>query len=173
MKHFLALAIGLTLLLLFAGQFVGTEPALGNGRQAPRAPQASAVPVAAGRFSPEGLTLERDASGQFHVTAGLNGTQTRFLVDTGADAVALTVADAEAAGIDVNTNGFQPIIRTASGTGYGTLVNLERLELGTSELRNAGAVVVKDLEVSLLGQSVLGRLGKVELQGDRMVLTPQ
>lgn len=94
------------------------------------------------------------------------------MVDTGADSVALTVADAQAAGIDVNPNGFQPIIRTASGTGYGTLVNVERLELGPTELRNVGAVVVKDLDVSLLGQSVLARLGKLELQGDKMVLTP-
>ena len=36
-----------------------------------------------------------------------------------------------------------------------------------------GAVVVKDLDVSLLGQSVLTRMGKIELQGDRMVIEPR
>lgn len=178
MKGFLAIAIGLTALLLLVGQLFAPEHPLGGGsvRASGAAMTAGAGPAAgdsAGtRFTAEGLTLERDKSGQFHVDAAVNGTSTRFLVDTGADSIALTVADAQAAGIDVNPNGFQPIVRTASGTGYGTLVQLDRLELGTTELHNIGAVVVKDLDVSLLGQSVLTRLGKVELQGDRMVLTP-
>ena len=58
----------------------------------------------------------------------------------------------------------------ASGEGYGALVTVDRLDLGDIELRNVGAVVVRDLGVSLLGQSVLARFGKLELEGDRMVL---
>lgn len=174
MKVFVTIAIGLTVLLLIFGQLVGKDHALGGAATVAAAVSGAAPSGAtgAGRFTAEGLTLDRDRSGQFHVSVGINGSQTRFLVDTGADSVALTVADAQAAGIDVNPNGFQPIIRTASGTGYGTLVNLDRLELGPTELRNVGAVVVKDLDVSLLGQSVLARMGKIELQGDKMVLTP-
>jgi len=176
MKYFLALALGFTGLMLVAGQYLGTLHPLGGAASAPLAAAAApsgAAPSVAAVFAPDSLTLERDASGQFHLGTRVNGTETRFLVDTGADTLALTLADAAAAGIDVNPNGFQPIIRTASGTGYGTLVTVERLELGNTELRNVGAVVVKDLEVSLLGQTVLGQLAKVELQGDRMVLTPQ
>jgi len=82
------------------------------------------------------------------------------------------VADAERAGLDVNPDSFQPILQTASGQGWGTLVTLDRLQLGETELHNIGAVVVRDLPVSLLGQTVLGQLGKVELKGDRMVLAP-
>ena len=172
MKYILAFAIGLTLLMLLLGQQFGTEHPLGGGAEASAAGRPDAAVTGGGSFTAEGLTLERDGSGQFHVSVAINGSPTKFLVDTGADSVALTVADAQAAGIDVNPNGFQPIIRTASGTGYGTLVHIERLVLGPTELHNVGAVVVKDLGVSLLGQSVLGQLGKVELQGDKMVLTP-
>jgi len=116
--------------------------------------------------------IDRDASGQFHLDVALNGQPTKFLVDTGADAVALTIADAERAGIKVDQSAFQPILQTASGQGWGTLITIDRLELGKTELHNVGAVVVKDLGVSLLGQSVLAQLGKVELKGDKMVLTP-
>ena len=38
------------------------------------------------------------------------------------------------------------------------------------EVRNVDAVVVEGLPTNLLGQSVLRRLGKVELSGDRMVI---
>ena len=174
MKGFVTIAIGLVLVLLLIGQQASKDRPLGGGPagSASGAAAAAGSGAGAGQFTAEGLTLDRDKSGQFHVSVSINGSQTRFLVDTGADSVALTVADAQAAGIDVNPNGFQPIIRTASGTGYGTLVNVERLELGPTELRNVGAVVVKDLDVSLLGQSILARLGKLELQGDKMVLTP-
>ena len=37
-------------------------------------------------------------------------------------------------------------------------------------LTQVPAVVVRGLGVNLLGQSVLGKLGKVELQGDEMVI---
>ena len=50
------------------------------------------------------------------------------------------------------------------------MVTLERVQIGDTELRNVGAVVVRDLGVSLLGQTVLARMGRVELKGDRMVI---
>jgi aspartyl protease family protein len=123
-------------------------------------------------FAAEGVVLARDASGQFHVEARVNGTSIRFLVDTGADSVALTENDARAAGLTFDPDAFQPILRTASGEGWGTLLQVERIELGEVELRHVGVVVVRDLDVSLLGQSVLARMGKVEMQGDRMLIVP-
>jgi len=177
MKGLLAMTVGLVLLMLVVSQYVGDVHPLGSTAGTSAAPSAApgAGPGNAGaaRFTSEGMVLDRGPSGQFHVSAAINGTPTRLLVDTGADTVALTIADAQAAGIDVNPNGFQPILRTASGQGWGTLVTLDRVELGNTELRNVGAVVVKDLGVSLLGQSVLARMGRVELRGDRMVIEPR
>lgn len=114
--------------------------------------------------------LQRGPSGQFHLTARVNGDDTEFLVDTGADIVALTVDDARRLGIAVDSGSFQPLMRTASGTGRGALVELRSIEVAGHEFRNVTAVVLEGLEVNLLGQSVLRRFGSVELAGDRMVI---
>lgn len=173
MRQFVTLALGLVAVLMLVGQFLSPVHPLDQTAAAPgEVLAATGSSPRQGAFTAEGLVLDRDASGQFHLDAAVNGTTTRFLVDTGADSVALTVADAERAGIKVDPASFQPILQTASGQGWGTLVELERIEVGRTEIRNVGAVVVKDLGVSLLGQSVLARMGKVELKGDRMVLEP-
>lgn len=172
MKGFVALAVLMVAVLLLAGQFLAPTPPL-TGPAAPAASSAAGAKKPAGRFAGEAILLERDASGQFHVDARVNGIDARFLVDTGADLLALTVADAEKAGLQINPNGFVPILKTASGEGWGTMVTLDRFEIGDTELHNVGAVVVKDLGVSLLGQTILSRMGRVELQGDRMVIEQQ
>jgi aspartyl protease family protein len=114
--------------------------------------------------------IRRDASGQFHLTAAVNGEDARFLVDTGADVVALTVDEAERLGITVAAEDFEPMMQTASGVGNGAVVTIETLAIGSSEFHDVQAVVAEGLTVNLLGQSVLRSLGKVEMQGDKMVL---
>jgi aspartyl protease family protein len=49
-------------------------------------------------------------------------------------------------------------------------VNIDRLELDGEEFANVHAVVVEGLQENLLGQSVLRRLGNVQLSGDRMII---
>lgn len=146
------------------------ESAAGSSAQ-PKSDEAAryrAVQAAANRGA--GTELQRDGSGQFHLTARVNGDDTEFLIDTGADVVALTVADAHRLGIAVDPASFVPLMRTASGTGRGTIVELRSLEVAGHEFRNVDAVVMEGLGVNLLGQSVLRRFGSVELSGDRMVI---
>ena len=114
--------------------------------------------------------IRRDASGHFQLMAQVNGEDIPFLVDTGADMVALTVDDAERLNLDFNPNNFEPIGKTASGIGYGAPVELESLRLGATEFHNVRAVVIDGLETNLLGQSALRQLGKVEIEGNRMVI---
>jgi aspartyl protease family protein len=114
----------------------------------------------------------RDGSGQFHLTARVNGADTEFLVDTGADVVALTMADAQRLGIPVDPASFQPLLRTASGTGRGAIVELRNFEVAGHEFRGVSAMVIEGLPVNLLGQSVLRRFGSLELRGDKMVIRP-
>ena len=61
-------------------------------------------------------------------------------------------------------------MQTASGVGYGAPVTLDEIEVAGMTLRNVDAVVVQGLSVNLLGQSVLRKLGGVELKGDSMVI---
>lgn len=119
----------------------------------------------------DALLLRRDESGQFHLNASVNGGDVRFLVDTGADMVALTEDTAEELGITVGE--MQPIMQTASGVGYAAPVQIDEMVVAGVTLTNVDAVVAQGLSTNLLGQSVLGKLGSVNLQGDNMVIRPR
>jgi aspartyl protease family protein len=140
-----------------------------HGEPAAKAATTTAKPSRAAGFAEE-TVLHRDDGGQFHVVAQIDGTDTEFLVDTGADTVALSVPEAERLGIVVDRTQFQPIGRSASGVAYGTVVRLDRFEVAGKELRGVEAVVLDGLSTNLLGQSVLREVGKVELDGDRMTI---
>ena len=120
----------------------------------------------------EPRVLTRDETGQFHVIATINGHDTRFLVDTGADLVALTPQTAQDLGLNVRPEDYQPVLRTASGVGMGAPVRLDSVEVSGRQLDAIRAVVAQGLSENLLGQSVLRQLGRVELKGDTMVLVP-
>jgi aspartyl protease family protein len=119
------------------------------------------------------VVLKADESGQFHIESDINGVKVAFLVDTGANMVAITEAQADELGLLVMPDEFQPNMQTASGVGYSAPVHLDRLEIAGIELRNVEALVVKDLPINLMGQSVLKQLGSVEMKGDTMVLKPK
>ncbi|MBS3929949.1 MAG: TIGR02281 family clan AA aspartic protease [Sphingomonadales bacterium] len=119
----------------------------------------------------DALLLKRDDSGQFHLTASVNGGDVRFLVDTGADMVALTEDTAEELGLTVGE--MQPIMQTASGVGYAAPVVIDEMVVAGVTMTNIDAVVAQGLSTNLLGQSVLGKLGSVNLQGDQMVIRPR
>ena len=146
------------------------EGAPGRPREA-AATVAMTGTAAAGRLAgDDAMVLQRDGSGQFHLTAQVDGQDTQFLVDTGADVVALTIDEAERLGYAVDPEQFVPMMQTASGTGNGTIVHLDRLEVAGAEFHDIDAVVLDGLPVNLLGQTILAQLGQVSLEGDRMVI---
>jgi aspartyl protease family protein len=118
----------------------------------------------------EMIEIARDAQGQFHLNVDVGGEPVRFLVDTGADVVALTEDDADRLGLRPDPSEYRPMLQTASGTGMAAPVEIERLTIGGHDLTGIEAVVVPDLPVSLLGQSALRRLGSVTLKGDRLLI---
>lgn len=170
MNRLLGIAFAaIAIMLGIAGLIGRVDPA---AESAPL-PQAKSAATDSADTPSVAMALKRDSSGQFRISGEVNGTGTRFLIDTGADLVALTESSAEAAGILVEAGAFQPIMQTASGTGYAAPVTLDTLKLGETELRNIDAVVVQGLGTDLLGQNVLRKLGQVTLRGDRMVILPR
>ena len=94
-----------------------------------------------------------------------------MMVDTGASGIALALDDARRAGVATSIGMTDYVGDGASGAVYGDNVDLERVRLGTVELDHVSAVVLSGGETSLLGQDFLRHFKRVEIDGDRMVLS--
>ncbi len=114
--------------------------------------------------------LRRRPNGHFYVTANVNGAPINFLVDTGASTVALTEADARAAGIQFVNSEFEPVGRTANGIARGKSVTLPKVSIEGKEVMEVEGTIIEGADVSLLGQAYLARISGVEMNGDTMVL---
>lgn len=142
--------------------------------KAPAATAAATTPAAKGALfqAPpyQETKLQRRPDGHFYVTADVNGAPITFLVDTGASSVALSEADAKAAGLKFSASDYEPVARTASGIANGTLLTLPRVAIDGKEVMQVEAMIIEGAEVSLLGQSYLSRITSVQMNGDTMVL---
>ncbi len=115
------------------------------------------------------LSLKREANGHFFADAQVNGATVRFLVDTGASVIALSVDDARRAG--VRMEGPSSVVGSgASGPVRGKQVTIDRVRLGPQEGRSLEALVIEGGDQSLLGQSFLAKFSSVEIRGDTMTL---
>ena len=112
--------------------------------------------------------LVRSPDGHFYADAQVNGAHVRFMIDTGATIVALTREDAQRAGIQFGSD--RALVRGVGGPVEVIPVTIDRIAIGSLEASQVEAAVADDLGVSLLGQSFLARVGRVEIEGDRMVL---
>jgi len=109
--------------------------------------------------------------GQFWADATVNSGYVRFLIDTGASAVALTKEDARKAGLRLHELTYDVPIRTAGGRNMAARVKLKSIAVGSITLRNIEALVVPEgLETSLLGMTYLGQLQKVEATPSALLL---
>ena len=112
--------------------------------------------------------ISRDPDGQFYVVGEVNGARVRFLVDTGASFVALTSEDARRAG--VADSGERKVARSPGGDIEIKAVTLQRVAIGSLAASDIRGGIIDKLPVSLLGQSFLSRIDRVEIEGDQMIL---
>jgi len=135
-------------------------------------PGANGTPhrVTAPSEAPRPTELERTQSGHFYTYATVNGQLVKFIVDTGADVVALTPGDAERAGVKFNPGQFEVVGEGAGGPIRGQEVTIESIEVDGKLVNDVRGVVIENASKSLLGQSYLERMGEVQMRGDTMVL---
>ena len=118
------------------------------------------------------LTLDRAADGHFYADVAVGGQATRMLVDTGASVIALTGADANALGIVWDEAEVSEVARGANGPVMGVLTVLPLVEMGRFTAEDVPALIIPEgLSISLLGQSFLSQIGKVEIAADQMVMS--
>jgi aspartyl protease family protein len=128
---------------------------------------AAAVPLPTVlRPGPSTHTLVYRAGPLGHVvlTASVNGAPVRFLVDTGASTVALSPADARAAGINPSALAFDKTTTTANGVVRVAPVMLREIRIEQLSVEDVPAVVDANLSGSLLGMSFLSRLKSFEMR---------
>jgi aspartyl protease family protein len=131
------------------------------------APQVAARPAWYGGA----MVLSRAGDGHFYANARIDTRDYPMLVDTGASVVALTGEDARNIGLDWDPGALAPVARGASGPVFGVPVVLDSIAVGDFEARGVQAIIVPEgLPVSLLGQSFLSHVARVEISGDELTL---
>ena len=117
------------------------------------------------------VTLYKARDGHFWAEARVNRGFVKFLVDTGASAVALTPEDAKKSGLSLKGLEYNAPVMTANGQTMAARVTLGDITIGGVTVRNVSALIVPDgLTVSLLGMTFLGEMQKVEATRETMLL---
>lgn len=139
--------------------------------QAPDRAAIAASPAAAPAST--AASVAKGPDGHYWANAEINGRWVRFLVDTGASAVALTAADAQRLGLDIASLDYARPVVTASGQTKAALVTLDHVSIAGAKVDDVQALVVRDgLNTSLLGMSYLGRLSRFEATRTALILRP-
>ncbi|MEQ1602482.1 MAG: TIGR02281 family clan AA aspartic protease [Methylophilaceae bacterium] len=130
----------------------------------------SAFTAAASPTSAAGsVVLYANAAGHYFSEGQINGATLKFLVDTGATAIAMNSGDAKYAGIDYK-KGKKIQMQTASGIVDAYYVVINTLKLGGIILHQVDAVVLEggSPQIVLLGMTALNRM---EMKREGLVLT--
>ncbi len=118
------------------------------------------------------ITIARNPDGHFYIDAYINGKQINFMIDTGASSISLSKQDAKSLGFDLSKLTYNKEFSTANGLSLSAPVSLDEFRVGGLSLRNVRAYVgLGDLDVSLLGMSIIERFGSFKIDGDLLILT--
>ncbi|HEX3864123.1 MAG TPA: TIGR02281 family clan AA aspartic protease [Stellaceae bacterium] len=131
---------------------------------------AAATPGDARTAPPNSLAYRADRRGHVVLEGAVNGAPIKFLVDTGATLVALTLDDAANAGISHSDLVFNSSVSTANGIARVARIKLRELRVGQFTVSDVPAVVVEHTNISLLGQSFLSRLDSYEMRDGVLTL---
>ena len=117
--------------------------------------------------------ISKAADGHYWAEALVNGARVRFLVDTGATAVALTAEDAQRLGFDPKDLNYAYQVTTASGQTRAAQVKLASVSVAGAKVADVDALVIEHgLPASLLGMTYLGRLSRFEATPSALILRP-
>ena len=115
-------------------------------------------------------------NGVYTTPCKVNGLKLRFIFDTGASNVSLSLTEA----LFMLKNGYLDET-DLQGSSYSQIANgdiventsvtLKEIEIGGLKLHNIEAVIIHELTAPLLlGQSAINKLGKIQLEGNELVI---
>ena len=125
------------------------------------------------RIVGEETVIPMAADGHYWLVAQVNGTPTRFLVDTGATLTAFSTEAARRAGLEPRTGGLPVMLNTANGTVTAELTTVESLQFGNVEAAGLDAVIAPNLgRTNVLGMNFLSRLEGWRVKNGDLILEP-
>jgi len=117
--------------------------------------------------------VSKSADGHYWAEAMVDGKVVRFLVDTGATAVALTADDARRLGYNPAGLDYRHEVITAEGRVKAAAVQLRSISIAGARVDNVDALILeRGLHTSLLGMSYLGKLQSFEATRTSLILKP-
>ena len=117
------------------------------------------------------LAIRQSSDGHYYVSAAVNGSDVRLLIDTGATVTVLSVRQAERAGIFPNPADYTANVRTASGISKAAPIRIREMRIGDARLENVPALVMQTPgDTSVLGVGTLQRFKSYEVRDGVMTL---
>lgn len=118
------------------------------------------------------ITINLSQDGHFYINVEINSLPIRFMIDTGASDIVISITEAKRLGFDVQKLLFNKPYQTANGTSWGASIIFNELKVGNIKFRNVPASVNgAEMGNSLLGMSFLRQFKKYEFYRDRLILT--
>ncbi|MDE8654069.1 retropepsin-like aspartic protease family protein [Novosphingobium album (ex Liu et al. 2023)] len=115
-----------------------------------------------------------DADGHFWLTASVNGTPRRFLVDTGATITAISPETAAAGKVPAKAIPQTVAMRTANGQIRAELATIDELRFGNVVARDLDTVIAPGLgDANVIGMNLLSRLASWRVEGQTLILVPR
>lgn len=165
----LSVAVSAETIMTVAGRMPALRAATAQATAADVRPDPAAQAASPG--AP--MAIAKSGDGHYWAEGLVNGSHIRFLVDTGATAVALTPADAERLGFDPAKLVYGYKVTTAAGATRGAAVKLAEVNVAGARVENVDALVIeKGLDASLLGMTYLGRLASFQATRQALILQP-
>lgn len=132
----------------------------------------------AGEINPNKAIISQDkiiinisADGHFYVNSKINNKPIKFMVDTGASDIVLSLEDAKKIGINIDNLIFNKIYNTANGKVFGASTQVKTLEISGIKFHDVRiSVNSAKLDISLLGMSFLRQFNRYEFFQDKLIL---
>lgn len=127
-------------------------------------------------YSKSVIPMEYD-NGLYRIPCIINGARVKLIFDTGATVVSLSLPLAEYLYDNDYITDEDIIGFGQSTTADGSMVdhlkfNIKQIIIGDEELTNVEAIVIASQDAPLLlGQSAIQKLGKIELEGNNLIIT--